>query len=159
MKKIISLTIISLTLALMLALPALAETSLRVIRPEVRMTSEKGGGATVKVLQFAEEVILIRQEGDYCLVRDCVGFAGFVATGYLVANAKKVWLGNQVALSPKPGMTCWDFGFAAGGIRSNELALIIFDDEGGYYSFLVTEDGFSGYVFKYDPEVKVVISD
>ena len=135
-------------------------TDLRVIRPTARMTSEKGTGRLLKQLEFGDKVTLLQQDGDYCLVCEATsGATGYVATQYLAYALKFIWLGsNGVALSPKPGMTSWDFGYAAGGMRTNEEAVVLYEDYGGYYYYIVTEGGYSGYVYKYDSAISYIIS-
>ena len=131
---------------------------LRVARPSVRMTSEKGTGRLLITLHFGDKVTLLLQEGDYCLVTEPnSGATGYVATQYLVYAKKHIWLGQSgVALSPRPGMTNFDFGYAAGGMRTNEEAIVLYEDYD--YWYVVTEDGFSGYLSKYDPAISFVIS-
>ena len=133
---------------------------LRVARPSVRMTSEKGTGRLLITLHFGDKVTLLLQEGDYCLVTEPnSGATGYVATQYLVYAKQYIWLGQSgVALSPRPGMTSFDLGYAAGGMRTNEEAIVLYEDYGGSYWYVVTEDGYSGYVYRYDPAISFVIS-
>ena len=170
-KRLIMVAVLVLTLTFSFMETTLADGTLRqwtandcqyvrVVRPSIRLMSGKGEGRLLMQLDFGEQLQLLMQDGDYCLVRETtMGVTGYVATQYLVQNASLIWIGSKgVSLSPKPGMTFWDFGYAAGGMRMNEEALVLFEDNGGYYYYVVTAEGYSGYVYKYDPEITFVIS-
>lgn len=133
--------------------------SLRVVRPHVRLMTGKGDGRLLAQLDFGTEVQLLLHDGDYCLVTEPnSGATGYIATMYLVKALEVIWITEEgVSLSPRPGMTSWDYGYGAGGTRMNEMALVLFEDSGGYYWYIVTENGFSGYIYRYDPAIRFLL--
>ena len=137
--------------------------SVYVVRPKVYLNSKKGSGH-IRYLPFGTPVEILQYEYDYCKVRvinneleeEEKEEIGYIYTGYLDYVLEKVWLMNYdnsggVALSILPKMHPGDFGYAAGGRRWNEQAFVLFED--GDYQFVVTQEGYSGYIYKYDPNV------
>ena len=137
-----------------------------VVRPKVYLNSKKGSGH-IRYLPFGTHVEILEYEYDYCRVRvlddeseeENKDEIGYIYTGYLDYVIEKVWLMNDdgsggVALSILPNMNPGEFGYAAGGRRINEAAFVLFEQ--GDYQFVVTQEGYSGYIYKYD---RNVISD
>ena len=126
-------------------------TSLYLLRPRVSLNNEKGRDKIADIY-FGEELTLLSQEGDYCKVSTQNGQCGYVETGYIGYAMYKIYLGSGgVPLAYKAGLCERDFGSAAGGKRYNEEALVLFEE--GDYLYIVTDEGCSGYVNRYNPNI------
>ena len=126
-----------------------------VLRHKISLNSKKGSDR-IKYLEFGTKLNILSYENDYCKVQDPENDIGYVYTGYIGFVNRRLWLTNDngtggVVLSYWPNMKSTDFGYAAGGKRINELALVLYEQD--YYWYVVTNEGCSGYIYKYDPNV------
>ena len=130
---------------------------LRVLRPKISLSSEKGGGERIAWLTFGERLQMLSYEGKYCKVKDANENVGYVYTGYVdYTMAAILWFKGDhggVSISPRPGMQPTDFGYAAGGTRMSERAIVMYSVDS--YLYVITEEGCSGFVYQNDPDIVV----
>lgn len=127
-----------------------------VLRPKIYLNSKKGSGH-IKYIQFGTKLKLLSYEYDYCKVEEPDGDVGYVYTGYIGYAIEKIELTDNdgtggVALSIAPNMSPTDFGYAASGKRMQESAFVLYED--GDYLYIITNEGCSGFVYKYDPNIR-----
>ena len=106
-------------------------------------------------LTFGTQVKILERNEEYTTVETPDGTIGKVSTGFIVpcyypiiyTDAEGVWL------SPVPGLTPSDYAYGACGLRWEEKAIILFEQDG--YLFIVTEEGFGGYILKDNPHISI----
>ncbi len=93
------------------------------------------------------------QNGEYAVVRDSTGFNYLIKKPYIYyANYKMLKIDDVgICLSPIQSIAENDFGYCAGGMRYDEEAIILFELEDSFY--IVTSEGFSGFVDKENPHL------
>jgi hypothetical protein len=93
------------------------------------------------------------ENGEYAIVRDIHGFNYLIRKPYIYyANYEKLRIDKEgICLSPLPQIQEGEFGFCAGGMRYDEDAIILYETEDLFY--VVTSEGFSGYVSKDNPHI------
>lgn len=121
-----------------------------VLRPNVKFVFDDGEFTT---LHFGDEVEIMKFEDTYAFVRTSDGKLGKVTVGFLGNTCyPMLWLDKEGCyLSPITGLTPNDFYYGACGLRWEERAIVLIED--GEYFFIVTDEGFSGYVRKDDPHL------
>ena len=162
MKKTLSLVLV-LVVLFTLTTAACAATSLEnddsyayVGRPKIILRSSPNG-SKVGYLTFGTPLKVERIEGSWAKVA-----GGYVDIGYLVkakGSAEFTDKNGGVAPSPYPGMQDTDFGYAAGGRRMNEKALIIDVVDfstGERWAAITTNEGMFGWINLQDPDVSNV---
>ena len=159
-RRIFALVIICsllLTAFLPLAKAEYGVGDLLVLRPKISLNSNKGSNR-IKYVEFGTELELISYEYDYCKVRlkNEPETIGYLYTGYIGYAMDILWLTNDdktggVALSILPNLRSTDFGYAAGGKRMSEMAIVLYEQ--GDYLYVVTNEGCSGFIYRYDSNV------
>ena len=101
-------------------------------------------------LKYLGEVKL--EYGDYALVKDNYG-TYLIKKPYLYyADYMLLKIDSEgVCLSPNSTISDGEFGYCAGGMRYDEDAIILFEETNSYY--IVTSEGFSGFVDKENPHI------
>ena len=125
------------------------EISFYISRPNVKLRSLVDDSVTV--LHFGDKVNIIENQDELTIVETEDGTTGKVTTAFIVAiNYPLIYL-DEVGcfLSPMPHLTASDYGYGACGQRYSEAALILFESEG--YFFIVTEEGYCGFISAEDP--------
>ena len=131
--------------------------ALFVVRPQVNFYQSKNGNK-IGTLTFGTRLTYISTDGSRSLVEDNQGRTGYIDNCFIAFCEDKVlWLSAGTELSPQPRMKSTDFGYAACGRRAKEKALILFYD--GDYMYIVTEEGYSGYVYRYDSRIEPYIEE
>lgn len=149
---ILSIMMITTCVAEEAIIDATNETTYYVVRPHVKFVLENDENST---LSFGDKVIITDQKDNYAFIESEDGQKGRVTIGFIVpSNYPIIWL-DEVGcfISPTPGLTSSDFGYGACGQRYEERAIILFEEEG--YFFIVTDEGFSGYILKNDPHISL----
>ena len=118
------------------------------VLPQLKMRTNNG----TYQFHFGEAVTLLEENSHdrKCKVRTATGQEGWLETKYL-AWGYLIYINGGTNLSFKPGMRDTEFGCAACGWRMHEIAVVLWEYKD--YLFIVTEDGFSGWVYKYDQEL------
>ena len=117
-----------------------------ICRPSVKCWSLENS-EEYATLQFGEKISIILSHGEYTDIQYQDGKTGYVTTGFIVETYyPMIYLATdaRVYFSPVPGLTAADFGYGACGLRWDERAIILFEQDG--YLFLITEAGYAGYV-------------
>ncbi|MBR3281628.1 MAG: hypothetical protein IKI57_07350 [Clostridia bacterium] len=122
-----------------------SEPTCYLCRPNVKCRSLENNEEFV-TLHFLEEVKILERRGEYTNIEYDDGKTGYVTTGFIVETYYPlIYIGETpVYLSPKPGMTPEEFGYGACGMRYEEIAIVLFEQDG--YYFVVTEEGFNGFI-------------
>ena len=109
-------------------------------------------------LHFGEIVNILEKQEEYTIIEYGDGQKGKVTTGFIVETFfPMLYIGPSTYLSPIAYMTPADFGYGACGMRYEERAIVLFQEEA--YLFIVTEEGFSGYVRADTPTLSVYIEE
>lgn len=125
--------------------------NLFVLRPSIMLREAKKTSAKGTKLTIGTELELISYEGEWCKVQTVKGDqTGYVKTGYIGNVIMKIKL-EGASLSPYPGMNDSHFASAVGGERSGEIGLVLFEQ--GDYFYVVSEEGCTGWVHRYDEGV------
>ena len=121
-----------------------------VLRPNVKFALESGEFDT---LHFGEIVEVTEHEDSYAFIKTSDGRTGKVTIGFLgLTHYPMLWLDKEGCfLAPTPGLEPKDFCYGACGQRWEERAIVILEDAD--FFFIVTDEGFSGYVRKDDPHL------
>lgn len=126
-----------------------------ICRPNVKCRNMENPEEFV-TLHFGEKVTVKMVNEEYTDIVYGDGEKGYVITGFIVETSyPMIYIAKdaQQYLSPFPLMTPSDFGYGACGLRWDERALILF--EIGNYYFIVTEEGFSGYIEANSPYISI----
>ena len=126
-----------------------------ICRPNVKCRSLENPEDFV-TLHFGEKVKILEKREEYTDIEYGDGEKGYVTTGFIAETSyPMIYIAKdaQQYLSPFPLMTPSDFGYGACGLRWDERALILF--EIGNYYFIVTEEGFSGYIEANSPYISI----
>ena len=128
----------------------LEESVTYILRPNVKFVHENGEAET---LHFGEVVEVTDLQDTYAFIKTSDGKTGKVTVGFLgLTNYPMLWVDKEGCfLSPVPGLEPSNFCYGACGQRWEEKAIVILED--GDYFFIVTDEGFSGYVRKDDPHL------
>ena len=123
-------------------------------------------------VMFGQELNIIENQGEYCIVEYTeLMYDHDESYNLIVAENKKRGIFRTSAivetpyplifiddvgcdLSYKPGLKRKDFGFASGGHSRNTIAIILFETDDGYI-YIVTKDGYSGYVKSTNTHISV----
>lgn len=123
-----------------------------VLRPNVKFVHENG---EFERLHFGEVVEVTDQQDTYAFIKTLDGKTGKVTVGFLgITHYPMLWLDKEGCfLAPVPGLEPKDFTYGACGQRWEEKAIVLLED--GDFFFIVTEEGFSGYLRKDDPHLQL----
>lgn len=135
-------------------LEASSEPVYLVSRPAINFRNQETN-ELFKQLTFGTQLKVIEQNGKYTTVEAPDGTVGIVSTGFIVpCYYPVIYIDSEgVWLSPVPGLEPSDFSYGACGLRWEEKALILFEESD--YIFIVTEEGFSGYISKNDTHISL----
>ena len=122
-----------------------SEPTYYLCRPNVKCRSLENSEDFV-TLHFLEKVRILERRGEYTDIEYGDGEKGYVTTGFIAETYYPlIYIGETpVYLSPRPGMTPEEFGYGACGMRYEEVAIVLFEQDG--YLFVVTEEGFNGFI-------------
>ncbi|MBR6252989.1 MAG: hypothetical protein IKR04_04030 [Clostridia bacterium] len=159
MKRIISLFLATLLCVMMFStFTAAAEGEpferndgmICVLRPNIKCVYDDGDSTT---LHFGEEVEVWNFEDTYAIIKTADGKMGKVTVGFIGTTCYPIlWIDREGCfLSPMTGLQPTDFYYGACGQRWEERAIVLIED--GDYFFIVTDEGFSGYVRKDNPHL------
>ncbi len=127
------------------------EMMLCVLRPRISLYENKSKGKLMD-LYSGDILTLLEQDGQWCKVQTEGGQQGYVSTGYIGYVYYKIYLSSHgVSLSHQTGMNENDLGSASGGKRYREEAMVLYEQ--GDYLYVVTSEGCSGFVYRYDPGI------
>ncbi len=149
---ILSIMMITTCVAEEAIIEATDETTYYVVRPHIKFVFDNGEFTR---LSFGEKVTVTDQKDEYAFIETEDGQKGKVTIGFIApTNYPIIWI-DEVGcfLSPTPGLTPSDFGYGACGQRYEEKAIIILETDD--YFFIVTDEGFSGYILKNDPHISL----
>ena len=129
------------------------ETLYYISRPSVKLRSLEDDSFIV--LHFGDKVNIVENRDELTIVEDENGNIGKVTTAFIVAVYYPLIYLDEVGcfLSPMPHLTASDYGYGACGQRYSEVALILFESEG--YFFIVTEEGYCGFISAEDPHISL----
>lgn len=131
------------------------EPSFYVARPHIKLRSPDSDDFTQ--LTFGNRVTIEQTYSDgHSLVTTDDGITGLVTTGFIVQTQYPLIIIDSVGcfLSYKTGLDANDFGYGACGQRWEEIAIILFEKDG--YFFIITEEGFSGFVKNDDTHFSIL---
>ena len=131
------------------------EPTYYICRPNVKCRSLENPEDFV-TLHFGEEVKILEQRGEYTDIEYGDEQKGYVTTGFIAeVYYPMLYIAKdaQQYLSPFPTMNETDFGYGAGGLRWDERAIVIYAIED--YFYIVTEEGFCGYIPNDSPYISI----
>ena len=162
MKRFISL-LLALTLGIMIFSTCVAEevviepseeATIYVVRPHIKYVFDNGEFTR---LTFGEKVTVNELQGEYAFIETEDGQSGKVTVGFLAPSYYPILWFDEVGcyMSPTPGLTSSDYAYGACGMRYEERVIILMEEDD--YWFVVTEEGYSGYVYKFDPHIQLYV--
>lgn len=131
------------------------EPTYYICRPNVICRSLDNPDDSV-TLHFGEKVKILNPSGKYTDIEYGDGQKGYVITGFIAESYyPMIYIAEdaQQYLILYPNLTEKNFGYAAGGLcwDSHAIVMYIFGD----YLFVVTEEGFCGYIPKDSPYISI----